>query len=148
MTVDSLTRERVAQIVRAMPTFIGQADVQQSGKMPPNLSEQALRELLEDYYRVMEIAHYIRRGGVKAMIYRVETGRTTFAQRDYFDEANEHLISAYRDVFSPVDDEQPVLERLAAVTEQEEDIVKEYLPEIDHLLLSEKRKEAAVPEDF
>jgi hypothetical protein len=148
MTADSLTRERVAQIVRAMPLLVGAADAQNSGKLPPDVSEKAMRELLEDYYRVMEIAHYIRRGGVKAMIYRVETGRTTFVQRDYFDEAHEHLIAAYREIFTPPDDEQPVLERLSAVTEQEEEIVKEFLPEIDHLLLSDKRKEAAMSEDL
>lgn len=147
MGVEPLTRERVQNVVLAMPALVGAADKathEGAAKAPDEISK---RDLLEDYFRVMEIAHYVRRGGVKAVTYRIETGRAQLAPKDYFDEAHQELCGAFRDVFHPETQEEPVLERLAAVTPEEEEWVRYYLPEIDHILLSERRREAALSED-
>jgi hypothetical protein len=144
MSGDTLDRKRIERIVEAMPALVGASDGKSSEQIA---DETSWRDLLRDYFRVMEIAHYVRRGGVKAMIYRVETGRVQLHPSDYFDEANATLLTHFRSIYIPPQSEQPVLERLAAVSEEEEEAVRDLLPEIDSILLSEKRKEAALSEE-
>jgi hypothetical protein len=149
MGAEPLDRERIRRVVLAMPALVGAVEKSTTDSAAEKSDEISWQDLLEDYYRVMEIAHYVRRGGVKAMMYRVETGRAQFSPNDYFDEAHQELCEAFRGSYSPPssDREQPVLERLAAVSREEEDVVREYLPDIDHILLSGKRKEAALSEE-
>lgn len=147
MNADTLNYERVARLVRAMPALTGLASGETAAKTEADSGETSWQDLLGDYYRVMEIAQYVRRGGVKAMIYRVETGRAQFAPSDYFDEAHERLCSAFRDIYVPQATKQSMLERLAAVTTEEEESVRSFLSEIDSILLSERRKDAALAED-
>jgi len=144
---NALTKERIARMVQTMPALLGTLQ----GKITQNLSGEysdvQWNAVLQDYYRVMEIAHYIRRGGVKAMIYRIETGRTTIAPGDYFDQAHVNLSASFRKLAICEVNNQSVLQRLVAVTSEEEELVRDFLPEIDQLLLSVKRKEAALSED-
>lgn len=153
MPTRKLTEDRVARIVRAMPSLMGLGEGQSSGEIsravaePHDDEEFAWQDLIDDYYRAMEIAHYVRRGGVKAMIYRVETGRTTFVPSDYFDEAQVRIASAFQGTFVHESSTQPILERLQSISSEEEEAVQKYLPEIDEILLSEKRKDAAVAEE-
>lgn len=149
MMVRCLTKARIAQILRAMPALVGGHDSRTSLQSPHDIDEFSWKDLVEDYYRVMEIAHYVRRGGVKAMLYRVETGRTTFVPSDYFDEAHQSLSSTFRNIYVPRQPaDEPVHERLAHVTEEEENAVAEFLPEIDQILLSVKRKAGSLTEDL
>jgi hypothetical protein len=148
MAPGALDRERIERVVRAMPALVGANAASQAADGPREKPDEiSSKELLVDYFRVMEIAHYLRRGGVKAMIYRIETGRAQCAPNDYFDEAAERLCEAARACELPEQHGQPVLERLAAVSAEEEAVVREYLPRIDEILLSEKRKEAALSEE-
>jgi hypothetical protein len=147
MGAEPLDRERIHRVVLAMPALIGAPEKASHEAALKTADEITWKDLLEDYFRVMEIAHYVRRGGVKAVTYRIETGRAQLAPRDYFEEAHQELCEAFRSSYVPAENDQPVLERLAAVTFEEEELVRQYLPEIDHILLSEKRKEAALSEE-
>lgn len=148
MPTHKLTEDRVARIVRAMPALMGLGDGQSSEDIAgANDEEFSWQDLIDDYYRVMEIAHYVRRGGVKAMIYRVETGRTTFVPSDYFDEAQVHIASPFQGTYVHTPSSKPILERLQSVAAEEEEAVKTFLPQIDEVLLTGKRKNAATAGD-
>lgn len=104
---------------------------------------EVLDSVISDYYRILEIAHHVRRGGIKAMIYRLETGRVEFVPVDYFDEAGSWLEPYYRgEVQPPENTHAHLLERLKAVKATEEEAVAKTLPEIDEFLLVEARDSA------
>lgn len=144
MASEALDRERIERVLRAMPELCGGSAASQSADGQEQIS---WKDLLADYFRVMEIAHYVRRGGVKAMRYRIETGRAQFAPNDYFDEAAEKLCEAARAAELPERHAQSVLERIDGVSAEEEDAVRDFLPRIDEILLAEKRKDAALSEE-
>lgn len=148
MAAEALSRERIERVVREMPALCGENSTSQAADAGgEKANEISWKDLIADYFRVMEIAHYLRRGGVKAMRYRIETGRTQCAPNDYFDEAAEELCEAVRSGELPEKHGQSVLERLASVSEQEEAVIREYLPRIDEILLWKRRKESALLED-
>lgn len=141
MTEHQLTSQRIEAILRALPALLG---------LEPALTidKEPLRRLLSDYYRLVEIAHYVRRGGIKAMIYRLETGKTTFVPIDYFDEAHNDLSEPYKHVFSMSQvSEGCLLTRLQQISAAEEEIVTQVLPKMDSILLKNKRLEAVLPDD-
>lgn len=148
MNSGSLNRERVARTVRAMPALFGIGNNGKCLTESPDIEEVSWRDLLHDYYRVMEIAHYLRRGGVKAMKYRIETGKTKFVPSDYFDEAHQNLSASFRDLYVPErGQQQSILDRLNKVSEEEEESVREFLSDIDKLLLAGNRQ-ALTTEEF
>lgn len=131
-----LTSAQVQAVLDALPALVG---IQPQLHLP----SEVLPQLLADYYRVVEIAHHVRRGGIKAMIYRLETGKTKNYTADYFDEATERLSRTYRQYFSTVEvQESGLLERLRDITAEEEEAVQRLLPELDALLIQDRRLEA------
>ncbi len=140
MTANELKTERVQAVVRALPSLIHN----EPGAPPWSERHQELKEILADFYRVAEIAHYVRRGGVKAMIYRLETGKTKFVASDYFDEAHERLTATYQNLGLKPEAEEPkcLLDRLRAITPEEEAAVTAVLPDLETFLLLQKRIEA------
>ncbi len=147
LTANALSKERITRMVQSMPVLLGEVEAKIGEKLNSQYSEQHWTDVLEDYYRVMEIAHCIRRGGVKAMIYRVETGRPTFALDDYFDRTHENLAACFGKQEKRVETDQSVLQRLVGISSEEEELVRSFLPEIDELLLSSRRNESALAED-
>jgi len=104
---------------------------------------EVLDSVVSDYYRILEIAHHVRRGGIQAMIYRLETGRVEFVPVDYFDETSSWLEPYYRGkVHPPEITNTHLLERLKAVKPEEEDAVSKTLSEIDDFILVKARVEA------
>jgi hypothetical protein len=141
MTSKELNKDRVRIILETLPSLIGQ-------RPQLDLAEESVKGLLADYFRLVEIAHYVRRGGVKAMIYRLETGKTGFIEADYFDEAHERLISAYGQLYSAAQaKDRSLLERLHEFTADEEEAVKAILPELEDILLQDKRLEAVLSDE-
>lgn len=129
--------------MRCMPLLMSGAAIDAaSGALPAEAAD--LPAVLEDYYRVMAIAHFIRRGGVKSMIYRVETGKTEFVPVDYYDEAHEQLAARYRKLIhrESAAAVHSLLQELRDITEEEERTVSEFLPQLDALLLSDRRRQA------
>lgn len=148
MTANQLTKSRIEHVVNVMPILLGNAKAGSTAaaQLP---AEASLPELLSDYYRVMEIAHFVRRGGIKAMIYRLETGRTKFVPVDYFDDAHQRLLECYQDVFKPSpSNDQSLIERLKQVSTEEEQTVSAFLPRLDDLLLASKRQEAVLADEL
>src|SRR5262249_36830453 len=132
--------QRVERVMESLPSLLGDACVAENSQLS---HDSAVVDILADYFRIVEIAHYVRRGGIKAMIYRLETGKTKFVPVDYFDEAHERLTASYRKLYSPEQANQPpLMERLIAMTADEEEIVTRFLPQLDTFLLSDKRMEA------
>jgi hypothetical protein len=137
MKVDHLTAARIESVLNALPVLSGQKDA------PANIGagDAGLPDLLRHYYRLMAIAHYVRRGGVQAMIYRLETGKTKLSPTDYLDEAHDRLLARYKDVYAPpMHTDQSLLEELKEVSPDEEAAVSEVLPQLDAYLLSERHK--------
>lgn len=140
MTSTPLTRERVARVVKALPVLIGHSCA--AGDIPD--IETVLPQLLKDYFRVMEIAHFVRRGGVSAMVYRVETGKTKFSPEDYLDRAHDRLLAEYKEIYKPEPrTEESLLQILKSTTPEEESAVKDVLPLLDGLLIAERQKQSA-----
>lgn len=148
MTANRLTKLRVERVMKFIPLFTAAGPALASVD-DPDFDPGEITQILMDYYRVMEIAHFIRRGGVKAMLYRVETGKTKFQAVDYFDEAHERLASRYRQVIQvPVSPgEQSLLEALRAIGEDEEKVVSDVLLELDRLLLADRRSQSVLVDE-
>lgn len=135
-------------MVNVLPVFLGNAKAASTAGTELQAGD-SLMELLSDYYRVMEIAHFVRRGGIKAMIYRLETGRTKFVPVDYFDDAHQRLLECYQDIFKPApSNDQSLIQRLKQVSSEEEGTVASYLPRLDELLLASKRHEAVLADEL
>jgi hypothetical protein len=136
MAANHLNKKRIQEIIQVLPALLGQQPELEYAK-------DSVRHLLADYFRLVEIAHYVRRGGIKAMIYRLEIGKTELVDFDYFDEAHERLTSRYRQLYTTAEaNTPPLIERLREMHVEEEDAVREFLPQLDALLLQDKRLEA------
>lgn len=99
-------------------------------------------EILGELAQIMEISCYVRHGGIKAIIYRLETGRCNLV-KDYFDSVAAELSYKYQDgnFVSPKEGTQStLLERLKAIDAQDELIVSAAISEIDEILLELARK--------
>jgi hypothetical protein len=141
MTANHLNKERVQAVITALPSLTGQGPQIHFGS-------ESLQQLLADYFRVVEVAHYLHRGGVKAMIYRLETGKAEFDTADYFDEAHERLTKQYAQAYTTAQaNSGSLLERLRDITQEEEETVRHILPELENILLQHKRLEAILGEE-
>jgi hypothetical protein len=140
MTSPPLSRERVARVVKALPVLIGHGSA--VGEVLD--IETMLPQLLKDYFQVIEIAHFVRRGGVAAMVYRLETGKTKFSPEDYLDRAHDRLLADFREIYKPEPrTPQSLLQILKETTPEQESAVKDVLPLLDALMLAEKHKQSA-----
>jgi len=135
-----LTNDRVKVVVKSLPWLLVHGEN----------ADEAIEfdcspyDLLKDYFRVIEIAHFVRRGGVPAMLYRLETGKTKFSPSDYLDEAHAQLLSTYQDIYKPdPHTEESLLDLLRSVTPEEEAAVSAELAHLDSYMLAEKRKQSA-----
>jgi hypothetical protein len=141
MHCEPLTEQKIQKLMAALPELFGHA---RDASRPPLTSEPAaLMQLLNDYYRLMEIAHYIRRGGIKAMVYRLQTGRLDFQPVDYFDEANDRLAEHFACIL-PKPQPANMLEHLQGISDEEEEAVKACLKDLDTFLIAAHRGEPAI----
>lgn len=141
MTVTPLTTARVHRLVQALPDLVGTRP--SDGNPPDKWRGVPIGELLRDYYRVLEIAHFVRRGGVKAMIYRLETGKAALTSFDYFDEAHQRLAVRFQNIYKPEEiSESCLVHELKNISAEEEEAVKEVMPQLDAFLLLQKRQQA------
>lgn len=133
-----LTQSRIEKVVKALPALIGHRDTPGDS----NLDSAAMEDLLRDYFRLMEIAYFVRRGGVSAMAYRLETGKTKFSPTDYLDDAHDRLLAQYKNVYKPEErNEGSLLDALRDVSGEEELAVAQVLPRLDDLLLADRRRD-------
>jgi hypothetical protein len=160
MTVSTLTPGRIRQVLKLLPQL--SARWQDAGRFlswPPqptpdattgasSLADQMSMHLQEwteeagqflaDYYRLIEIAGFVRSGGVKAMIYRLETGMRNVTTCEYFDEVTARLkaagVSPDMEAYPPAS--HSLIDRLRSVSDAEEAAVRAVLPEIDRALAS------------
>jgi hypothetical protein len=141
MVTNVLTPEKIRRVL-ALLTELANKGSHGFEEADPDL----LDSVISDYYRILEIAHHVRRGGVKAMIYRLETGRVEFVPVDYFDEASSWLEPYYKGRVQPPEvSNAHLLERLKAVKPAEEDAVSDTLSDIDAFILV-KARDSAVKE--
>lgn len=96
-------------------------------------------ELLSELSCVMEISSYVRHGGVKAVLYRLETGSGSLAH-DYFDSFSQELILKSKGTHSPAESSHLLRAKLASITPEDELLVKAAMSEIDEILLQLSKK--------
>lgn len=90
---------------------------------------------LEDLERMLNVAAYVRSGGVKAMIYRLETGWRS-QSADMFDEISKRFIIREGKLEPDTDTTvASLLDNLKSVGPEEEAAVKARLRKIDELVV-------------
>ena len=135
---EKLTEQRIFRIINLLSDKVEQEESAFS-----KLDQAAADEVIADWYKIVEIAHYIRRGGISAMIYRLETGHLELVPSDYFDEASRAIGEHYSGkVTPPESSKHQLVARLREVDESEEKAVANCLFEIDEFVLSGARSSA------
>ena len=94
--------------------------------------------ILDLLIRVLDLCTYLRAGGVKTCLYRLETGCSTQAP-DFFDTLSQQLRFKYHngrlEKIEEAATSSTLLQKLRSIKPEDEDAVRTYLPEIDGSLL-------------
>ncbi len=109
-----------------------------------------VRQFLLDSKRLLEIAGYVRQGGVKSMVYRLETGLSLPLAPNYFAGAIERLFIIARQgelTDAGFEANHSCLERLASIAPEEEDAVASCMSQLDEILLSRSRRQSLAIEE-
>ena len=106
-------------------------------------------QMLSELSLIMEISAYVRHGGVKAILYRLDTGGFTMPH-DYFDVMSEQLSLKFADgKFKAVilEGGASLIARLKAIDPEDEARVAAAIAEIDQILLELRGKLEAKSEE-
>ncbi len=103
-----------------------------------NLRREALIESLS---LIMELSTYVRNGGVKALLYRLETGRCNLTP-DFYDLLSNELCYKFDQgkLMPSLDKSSSFFQRLKAIDASDEKIVAASIAEIDELLIELGRR--------
>lgn len=105
--------------------------------------------MLSELCLIMEISTYVRNGGIKAVLYRLETGSASIAE-NYFDVLSRLLSLKYEDgkfVSVLPEFKSNLMNRLKQINPEDEARVSAAISEIDQVLLDLSRKLEARSEE-
>lgn len=105
-------------------------------ELPPGMPAEFF---LSSLARLMEICKYLRHGGVRTMIYRLETGKRQVLE-DYLDAMSDQLsLEQAGDSLRPLPSSYSLLARLQAIDENENAAAKSLFKEVEELLIAISR---------
>lgn len=107
------------------------------------------KDTLETLNSLLELSSYLRAGGAKRCLYRIETG-CSISPADFFDSICAQLFFQVEDGRLKRSDElssMTLLQKLRAVSDEDEDIVQGLQERIDQLLLCLARKLESIDQD-